>query len=350
MKGTVNEKGPESDVVISSRVRLARNLKDYPFPFKMNKEQQNEVLNIIKDSVLNDNDPLLKDIKYYGISSLNPVERQALVEKHLISRELAESQKESGILLSSGEKVCIMINEEDHLRLQCIFPGMQIDKAWDLCNSMDSMLEKKVKFAFDDHYGYLTCCPTNLGTGIRASAMIHLPALVMTGYIKGVLDACGKLGVAVRGRYGENSEASGNIFQISNQMTLGLTEEEIITHITNVTFQIIEQERALRNELYKQNPIRFEDKVFRSLGVFSNARTISTEESLKLLSDVRLGVDMGIIKNISMDTLNEIMLLIQPANLQKYARKLLNPAERDVMRAEVIRLKLSQNGQPTKGD
>jgi protein arginine kinase len=219
---------------------------------------------------------------------------------------------------------------------------MQLDSAWELCSRMDNSLEKEIGYAFDGSYGYLTCCPTNVGTGLRASVMVHLPALVMTGYIRSILEACGKLGVAVRGLYGENSEVLGSMFQISNQVTLGATEEEIIFGIKNVAAQIIEQERTLRSELYKQNSFRFEDRVFRSYGLFSNARILSSEESLKLLSDVRLGIDMGIIRNISIETLNEIMLLIQPANLQKLVGKPLNPDERDIKRAELVRSKLGE--------
>lgn len=340
MAGLNFEKAPETDVVISSRVRLARNLKDYPFPFRMEKEQGAEVLGKVRDSILG-SDPSAKKYKFLDVKKINPIDKQSLVEKHLISPDLAESQRESGIILSNDEKISIMINEEDHLRIQCIFPGMQIENAWKLCSNIDNLLEEKMDFAFDDRYGYLTCCPTNLGTGIRASVMLHLPALVMTGYIKGVLEACGKLGVAVRGLYGENSEASGNMFQVSNQVTLGHTEEEVIAHIKNVAYQIIEQERMLRTELYKQGAVRFEDKVFRSFGLLSNVRIISTEESLKLLSDVRLGVDMGIIKQVSLDVLNEIMLLVQPANLQKLAGKILSPDERDIKRAEIIRERLN---------
>ncbi len=336
------DKGPESDVVISSRVRLARNFRNYPFPFKLNKEQGGKVLEEVKDAVFNSNSTLARDMTFIDIKALNSIEKQSLVEKHLISPELAENSRESGLLISRDEKISIMINEEDHLRIQCMFSGMLIGDAWKLCNNIDLLLENKIDFAFSRQYGYLTCCPTNIGTGIRASVMLHLPGLVMTGYIKGILEACGKLGVAVRGIYGENSYASGNMFQISNQVTLGQKEDEIVTGVTNIAFQIIEQERMLRAELHRQNPYRFEDKIFRSFAVFSGARIISYEESLKLISDVRLGVDMGIIKDINIETLNEIMLLIQPASLQKTAGSVLGPDERDIKRAEIIRNKLKE--------
>ena len=334
------EKGPESDVIISSRVRLARNLEEYPFPFKMSKEQQSKVLSLVKDVVMNSSRSASRDFLFVDMEGFGPIDKLTMVEKHLISPDLAESQRLSAAIISRDEKISIMINEEDHIRIQCMFPGMQLDSAWKLCNKIDTLLEEKIDFAFNNDYGYLTCCPTNIGTGIRASTMMHLPALTMTGYIKGVLEACSKLGITVRGLYGENSEASGNMFQVSNQVTIGLTEEEIIANVTNIASQIMEQERTLRKELYRQNSYRFEDKVYRSLGIFANARIMSTEESLKLASDVRLGVEMGIIPGISLETLNEIMILIQPASLQKSVGKPLSPEERDVKRAELVRKKL----------
>ncbi|AEV67261.1 protein arginine kinase [Acetivibrio clariflavus] len=342
MEGWYIEKGPESDVVMSSRVRLARNFKEYPFPFKMNREDAEKVVERVKDAILN-RSIATSDYEFKDMLKMNPIDKQALVEKHLISPNLVNGRVASAAIISKDEKVSIMINEEDHLRIQCLFPGLQLDKAWELCDKIDSLLEENIDYAFSEKYGYLTCCPTNLGTGIRASAMLHLPALTMTGYIRGMLEACGKLGIAVRGIYGENSEALGNLFQISNQITLGLSEEEIINNVTNIGNQIINQERSLRAELYRQNPYRFEDKVYRSLGILSNARIISSEESFKLISDVRLGVDMGIIKNIDVAKLNEILLYIQSANLQKIFDRTLSPDERDIKRAELIREKLGIN-------
>lgn len=341
MRGWYIESGPESDVVVSSRVRLARNFKDFPFPFRMKEDDEEAVQKRAKEIMVEKENNIDK-FEFIDMQKLSPVERQMLVEKHLISSELAGSQMKSGVILSSDEKVSIMVNEEDHLRIQCLFPGMQLDSAWNLCNDIDNIFEESTDFAFDENLGYLTSCPTNIGTGIRASAMLHLPALTMTGYIRGVLEVCGKLGITVRGMYGENSEAMGNMFQISNQVTLGQTEEEIITNIKNIANQIISQERMLRKELHSQNPFRFEDKIFRSLGILSNARILSSEESFKLLSDVRLGVDMGIITNIDKRTINEILISIQPANLQYLVGKQLHAAERDIKRAELIREKLNR--------
>lgn len=343
MLGWHMESPPESDVVISSRVRLARNLKEFPFPGRMSKEQGRKVLEKVRDAVFSSSSEVAKSFVFIDIQNMDPLDRQALVEKHLISPDLAESNRECGAIISKDEKISILINEEDHLRMQCLFPGAQIDKAWQLCNKIDTLLEEKIDFAFSSEFGYLTCCPTNVGTGIRASAMLHLPALVMTGYIRSILEACGKLGVAVRGLYGENTDASGNMFQISNQVTLGQSEEEIISSINNVVSQIISQERTLRSELYRQNPYRFEDRICRSYGLFTNARILSTEESMKLLSDVKLGIDMGILKDINRETLDEIMLLIQPANLQKTVGKALSPDERDIKRAELVRSRLKGN-------
>lgn len=340
MEGWYIEKGPESDVVMSSRVRLARNFRDYPFPFKMKREEGEKVIQKVKDAVFNSS-TATTDYEFKDMLKMEPIDKQILVEKHLISPNLMVGRVASAAIISKDEKVSIMINEEDHLRIQCLFSGLQLDKAWELCDKIDSLLEENIDYSFSEKFGYLTCCPTNLGTGIRASAMLHLPALTMTGYIRGMLEICGKLGIAVRGIYGENSEALGNLFQISNQITLGQSEEEIINNITNIGNQIINQERTLRSELYKQNPFRFEDKIYRSLGILSNARIISSEESFKLISDVRLGVDMGIIKNIDVTKLNEILLNIQPANLQKNFEKTLSPDDRDIKRAEMIREKLS---------
>ena len=331
------EKGPESDVVISTRIRLARNYKDFPFPQRADPEQLQTVILRTNEAIFTGNLEMEKNFSFIDISKLSNIDKMILIEKHIISKELVSNQRESGVVISNDEKISIMINEEDHLRIQCLASGMQLEKAHDLCSKIDNLLEEKIEFAFREDYGYLTCCPSNIGTGIRASVMLHLPALTMTGYIRSILDACGKLGVAVRGLYGENTEATGNMFQLSNQVTLGKNEKDIILGIKNITYQIIEQERALRNELLKQNKTRFEDKIFRSLGILKSARLINTEESLKKLSDIRLGVEMGLINDVGIESVNSIMLAIQPGNLQKNTNDNLKPDERDALRAEIIR-------------
>jgi protein arginine kinase len=325
-----------------SRFRLARNIKEYPFPIKMTVSQGKDVIDRVRDALLNSRNFENENLSFFNFKEIGTIEKQALVEEHLISPELAEKQTDCGAIISKNEDISIMINEEDHLRIQSILPGMQIDKAGEICAKIDETLEKKIEFAFSKNYGYLSCCPTNIGTGMRASFMLHLPALTLTGHIRSILEACGKLGIAVRGLYGEHSEAIGNMFQISNQVTLGQREEEILAGITNIATQVIEQERVVRKDLYKQNSLRIEDRIFRSLGILLGARIISAEESLKLLSDVRLGVSMGIIKNISMKILNEIMIIIQPALLQNRVGCPLSPDERDIKRAEIIRNKLGR--------
>ncbi len=342
MKQNDMHSAPDMDVAISSRVRLARNLEAYPFSTRMTRAQGAEILEKVKKVMFSDKNAGFSDeFMYFGMNSMKPLDRQLLVEKHLISPEFAEGRTDRAAIISKDERVSILVNEEDHLRLQCIYPGMQLEEAWRRCDDIETRLDEKLGFAFDGISGYLTCCPTNSGTGIRASVMLHLPALSMTGYIKGILETCSKIGVAVRGAYGENSEASGNMFQISNQVTLGQTEEEIVAGISNITSQISNQERMLRDELYKQNPHRFEDRIYRSLGLLQNARIMSSEESLKLLSDVRLGVIAGLINSIDLKKINDLMLMIRPAYLQKLAGTELGPDERDQRRAELLRKSLS---------
>ncbi len=340
MDGWYVEKGPESDVVVSSRVRLARNINNYSFPDRLDSQKAREVVDNIKKIVLESEECKSYGFKFYDMHKLSSLDKNILVEKHLISPDFAIKQNVSGALISSSEQISLMINEEDHLRIQCLFPGMQLENASSLCNRMDDLLESELDYAYSVGYGYLTCCPTNIGTGIRASVMLHLPALVMTGYVRKVLEACGKIGIAVRGIYGENSEAAGNLFQISNQVTLGQDENEIISGLKNVVSQITERERTLRRELYMKEPYRFEDNIYRALGILKNARIISADESLKLFSRVRMGVDMGILKNVDSQVLNELILLVQPACLQKQVDEELKQGDRDRVRADMIRKKL----------
>ena len=339
------EKGPESDVVISSRVRLARNFKEYPFPHKTTPELQKDIVEKTKDALFSGNQNMTEAFKFVNFATLDMIDKAEYMEKHIVSKELLESNRYSGILLSEDEQISIMINEEDHLRIQCLAPGMQLSKAWEICNSLDDLLAGKIDYAWDESIGYLTSCPTNIGTAIRGSVMLHLPALSMTGYIKPVLEALGKLGVAVRGLYGENTEASGNMFQLSNQVTLGKSEEDILLSINNIALQIIEQERALRQEIKKQNKYRLEDMVYRSYGILKNARILDNVETLKRLSDLRLGVDLGIISDIDVTDISEMMLLTQPAGLQKKTGRLLKAEERDTCRADLVRSMMNKNAQ-----
>lgn len=331
------ENGPESDVVFSSRVRLARNFSSYPFPVRMDDVLARKVLDDVKQSVLDRSETREYGFSFYDMKTISTIERQVLVEKHLISPDLAEAKHESGALVSEDEHVSIMLNEEDHLRIQCLFPGMQLKKALRLCNKIDDFIDGCFEYAYSPEFGYLTCCPSNIGTGMRASIMLHLPALAMSDNIGRMLEACAKLGLAARGLYGENTEASGNLFQISNQVTLGQTEEEILDSVKNTVMQVIEKERAMRNEMYNKNRSRFEDRIYRAYGILKNARVISTGESMQLLSYVRLGIDMGIISDIETEKVNEVMLSIQPAFLQNISGKTFTHEERDEERARLVR-------------
>jgi protein arginine kinase len=334
------EIGPENDIAITSRVRLARNFADIPFSAKMNSTHQAKLIVRMKE-IIADNSTYGK-LMYADITSMHSVDRISLMERHLISPDLAETKGSGGAFINESENVSIMINEEDHIRIQAIFPGIQLEKAYSACDDIDSIISEKTDYAFDDKYGYLTSCPTNIGTGMRASVMLHLPALVMTGYIKSILESCNNVGVTVRGLYGENSEAVGDMFQVSNQISLGRKEEETIASIDGICKQIIDREKALRLQLYKQNVYKFEDRIFRSYGILLNARIISSQECFKLLSDVRLGVSMGIIKDIDISSLNELLVLSQPATLQKISGNQLNHDERDIKRAEMIKTKLQK--------
>ncbi|SHJ89842.1 protein arginine kinase [Paramaledivibacter caminithermalis] len=336
----IDGEGPQKDIIISSRIRLARNLEEFPFPIALTNEKSKEVIKKVSDSILEGNTVLKNDFKLVKIDEISNSEKQILIEKHLISPNLIEKPNKSAVMTNTDESVSIMINEEDHIRIQCLFPGLQLEEAWDMANKIDDIIEENVKYAFDEDIGYLTSCPTNVGTGIRASVMIHLPALTMTGYINRILQAVNQIGFTVRGIYGEGSEAEGNIFQISNQVTLGRTEEEIVQTLIEVTKQITNKENDARATLMANNKLKLEDKICRSYGILTNAMIMNSKEALKLISDVRLGIDLGIIEDINVNTINTLMVDIQPGILQKIYGKNLNANERDIKRAKLIRERL----------
>lgn len=333
--------GPESDIIISSRIRLARNIEEFPFPVALTKNKSKELIKKVRDTILEGNTTLKNDFEGFELEELPQLEKQALVEKYLISAALVDQAEKSAVLLNKDESVSIMINEEDHIRIQCLLPGFQLNEAWNTADKIDDVLEGNIKYAFDEELGYLTSCPTNVGTGIRASVMVHLPALTMTGYINRILQAASQIGLAVRGIHGEGTEFTGNIFQISNQLTLGRNEGEIIANLKDVTLQIIQKERDARNTLLSSNRIQLEDRMYRSYGILVNARILSSQEFMKLLSDLRLAVDMKIIEGISLNVINQMMVMAQPAYLQKSAGKPLSVNERDIRRAMIVREKLT---------
>ncbi len=331
-------KGPEADIVISSRIRIARNLEKFPYPHQAEVDDLEKVINYVTETAE------VKDelsLKFINMNNLDILDKEILVEKHLISPPHANKNHKRGLLLNEDEDLSIMINEEDHLRIQILMPGLQLDKAWEKADKTDDLFEKNLDFAFSKKWGYLSACPTNMGTGLRSSVMVHLPALNITNNIEKMLGAVSQLGLAVRGIYGEGSESSGNIYQISNQITLGQSEKDIIDNLTSVTLQIIEQERQARKRLIEKNKIFVMDKIKRAYGTLKYAHKISNKEALELLSYLRLGIDLEVINNIEAGFLSKLMVLIRPAHLQKYVGEKLTSDKRDVKRAELIQENLN---------
>ena len=331
--------GPVSDIVMSSRIRLARNLEGYPFATRATKTSQAEVLKTVKDSLLQH--ALLKRPLILEMGGLDEVDRQFLVERHLVSREHIVHPDHKAVAIAEGEAISIMINEEDHLRIQVMQSGMNLADAWTLINELDDRLSEALPYAYSTEWGYLTCCPTNTGTGMRASVMAHLPSLVITKQINKVLHTITKLGLTARGLFGEGTEASGNFFQISNQVSLGRAEDEIIENIGRILKEVIHQEQSAREGLMANNRIQLEDRIWRAFGVLRHAKTISSTEALDLFSAVRLGVDLNLLNSgIDRTVVNELFLFSQPAHLQKLEGKILTAKERDAKRAELIRQRL----------
>ena len=337
----MDAQGPEADIVISSRVRLARNLRMVPFPHLLDDKKGKELINMIKTAWEKSDDPVLRAMEMVDLDQLDMLERQILVEKHLISPGyIQEKLAIKALLLNNDGSISLMINEEDHLRIQCLLPGLQVQESYKLAQNIDDKLEEHLDYAFDDRRGYLTSCPTNVGTGARISVMLHLPAITVTGQVSGIFANLGQLGMTVRGLYGEGTQFVGNIYQLSNQVTLGQSEEDICNNIWVLTKQVVEQERLMREKLKKEMKQQLEDRVYRAYGTLSNARLMNSNEALSLLSELRLGVDMGIIDSIKVFSLNELIVAIRPAHLQKKAVKEMGASERDFRRAEVIREKL----------
>lgn len=337
--------GPASDVVLSSRVRLARNLEELPYPHVMDSEQaRNLIARVEAILTVRRGDPAVGSMRVIRLAELSPPERLVLVEKHLISPQLAKQAKIGAVAVRDDAAVSVMINEEDHLRIQCLFPGLQLEEAAALAAQIDDLLEDQLPFAFDERLGYLTACPTNVGTGLRASVMAHLPALVITNQASRIIAAITKLGLVVRGIYGEGTEAVGNIFQISNQITLGQSEEEILHNLKGLTRQIIDQERQARETLLKEMKDQIHDRVCRAYGILRHARVMSSQEAMQHLSDVRLGVDLKLVPDIEPRVLNELLVLTRPAHLQLQAGRELGTAERDLRRAALIRHRFAAAG------
>lgn len=334
--------GPESDIVVSSRIRLARNLSAFPFTNRASQHQKAEIETLLRERIARLD--FLPRLDYLNLATLNPVDRQFLVERQLISREMAAADGPRGLALTAEETVSIMVNEEDHLRLQVMRSGQALEDALAEIDRLDDALEQKVSYAFSEEFGYLTACPTNVGTGMRASVMLHLPALVLTKQIEKVFRALQKMNLAVRGLYGEGSRASGDFYQISNQVTLGKSETTILTEIGAVIPQIIGYERQARQALARESRQVLQDRVSRAYGTLCSATMMTSEETMDLLSSVRLGVNLGIIEEVTIPTVNELFLLTQPAHLQKLVGAPLDGEERNSARARYLRSRLREMG------
>jgi protein arginine kinase len=328
--------GPFADIVISSRIRLARNVAGFEFLTACSTANKTKILEKLKDTIMSLE--LGSDLFYVGVDGVSPLEREFLVERHLISRHLAHAKGPRGVVIASNESFTAMINEEDHLRMQVFKSGLQLEACWEQINRIDDMIEKKIEYAFHPRYGYLTACPTNLGTGVRVSVMLHLPALKMANHIEKFFNATRDMDLAVRGLFGEGTEATGDFYQISNQVSLGVTEMEIISNFTKtIVPKIVEYEMAARKHLQAEQASILNDKIYRALGVLRNAHLISSQEALLLLSHLRMGVNMNRLEGISIPTLNELFQLTQPAHLQLNNGRILDPTQRDVLRAQIIR-------------
>ena len=331
--------GPLSEVVVSSRVRLARNLADGPFVARCSTARARQLEARLRDAILSAE--LSPKMFYVDLVSISALDRQLLVERHLISKHHAQAKHPRGLAVSSEESLAIMVNEEDHLRIQVFGSGLELDDIFAAVQKVDDQLESQLDFAFHQKYGYLTACPSNVGTGLRVSCMLHLPALKMTGEIDKVVRAAHELRLEVRGLYGEGSEASGDLFQVSNQVTLGASEAQILQQFRDNTIgEIITYEQKAREALMSHQRLALEDKVYRALGLLRSCRMASSDETMYLLSLVRLGIHLGIVRDVELKTVNELFLLTQPAHLQKMLKTDLSADQRAVARAEYIRRRL----------
>ena len=332
----MKKQGPHGDIVLGTRVRLARNAKDVPFPATAGREERKEIMERSRGLL-----PSLSghgEFQFLNMGEMEGLQRELLVEKHLISPVHGRQTVDRGLLLRQEEDISIMVNEEDHLRIQILYPGLQLEPTWQTASNVDDVIEAQFDYAFDPERGYLTSCPTNVGTGMRASVMLHLPALTRVNRLRQVLGTISQFGLVVRGIYGEGSESSGNIYQISNQVTLGHREEEMVEHLERVTQQIIQSERQARDYLSQtERRLPVEDAVFRSYGILSQARLLTANEAMQLLSDVRLGIDLGFIPHLDSEILKQLMVLIRAAHLQKIMGQNLPEEERDRLRASLVR-------------
>jgi protein arginine kinase len=334
--------GPESDIVMSSRIRLARNLADYPFIKRCNDIDKANIESTIRERLIANS--RLANLDFINVAELNLIDRQLLVERQLISRELANSEGARSVAIDHQEQLSLMVNEEDHLRLQVIKSGLDLDGAWSLINDVDDQIESCLTYAFNEDLGYLTACPTNVGTGMRVSVLVHLPALVITKQIEKVFRSAQKINLVVRGLYGEGTQAMGDFYQVSNQITLGKSEKELIALVADVIDVVLKYERKARDFLINEKQNDLFDKVSRAYGMLQSAQQISSEETMHLLSRVRMGVSLGLIGNLEIPDINQLFIRTQPAHLQKIHSSELDTDERNIERANYLHDQLKLDG------
>lgn len=333
------QNGKESDVVVSSRIRLARNLSNFPFVTKQTKETRTKLEETVKEIVAS----LGYGLKFVKLQDMDEITKMSLLEKHLVSPNFVMNKENTGaMLINDDENISVMINEEDHLRIQVMTSGLDIENLMNFSTELDEKIGKLLPYAYHEKYGFLTSCPTNVGTALRASVMVHLPGLEKTGNINKILEVINNFGMNIRGIYGEGSKVAANMYQISNKQTLGISEAEIVKNLKLITEKIIEQERLARKILARDS-IELEDKVYRAYGILTNAKKISSEEARDLLSEVKLGTDLGIIQELTDLKVKKLELYTKPANLQKYLGKQIDSYERDIKRAEVIKQIIGEN-------
>ena len=342
LSSELHDEKKAADIVVSSRVRLARNFENYNFSHVERKTNGEEIVEKVYLAIVKGSREYEEEFNLIKIENISKIDRLRYVEKHLISIMLSNNTKTGAFVLNREETISIMINEEDHVRIQCIVPGLQLDEALASAYIIDDLIEKDMPYEFHEKFGYLSSCPTNIGTGLRASVMLHLPVLSNVGYIGGIKRVAGQIGLAVRGIYGEGTEAKGNLFQISNQITLGISEEETLKNLKNTVVQIIQKESALREKLLLEKKDEVEDNVFRALGILKNARIITTNEAMKLISSLKLGIALNLIREISLEEVDLLIASIQVGYLHKHFKENLVEKERDIKRAEIIREKLNR--------
>jgi protein arginine kinase len=338
--GWLSGDGPSASIAASSRIRIARNLQDFPFPYRANPNIRTEILSLVKKSV--EEEASLQIFEFVELEKISPLERQMLLEDHLVSPYFLQDIQGRGVFLHFPDSISIMVNEEDHLRLQCLMSGLNLEKAWDILTKVDDALEAKLPFAFHESWGYLTACPTNLGTGLRASILLHLPGLVFMQNIPHLIQSLNQMGLIVRGFYGEGTEAQGHFFQVANAFSIGPTEEELVAKVASITSQVIEQELEARERLKRERIKMIEDRIWRSFAILKSARIVNSAETMELLSMTRMGVQMGILPPVPFHILNEMIVMTRPANLQKKFGTEPDPIKRDILRADYLRSRLEK--------